>query len=184
MLSFFLFTSPRSPKSRRMSTLSRFSPPRSDCMREYQNQYIPFFLFCFLAGSSPEESTAHCPMGSPILPLYFPLDQPTAIGVSPATSSYSGSRYYKHYSVQHLHLRGILISTSSFLPGFSPTSSRLNSALPSRPLSALRLSLLASYTRAWTPTACSVGLNSPSQQSSARHIAAAKPSVKSRKVSL
>lgn len=68
-------------------------------------------------------------MGSCILPLYFPLDQPTAIGVSPATSSYSGSRYYKHYSVQHLHLRGILISTSSFLPGFSPTSSRLNSAV-------------------------------------------------------
>ena len=38
-------------------------------------------------------------MGSSVLPLYFPLDQPTAIGVSPATSSYSGSRYYKHSNI-------------------------------------------------------------------------------------
>lgn len=51
--------------------LSRFSPPRSDCMKEDQNQYIPFFLFCFLASSSPpEKSTAHCPMGfSPSISL-------------------------------------------------------------------------------------------------------------------
>lgn len=36
-------------------------------------------------------------------PLYFPLDQPTAIGVSPATSSYNGSRYYKHYNVYNVY---------------------------------------------------------------------------------
>lgn len=103
-LFFFHFTSPRSPKCRRMSTLTFL--PSTFWLHERESVRINISLSSFSVSLQVHLLRKSLPRTVlwVLSPLYFPLDQATAIGVSPATSSYNGSRYYKHYNVYNIYM--------------------------------------------------------------------------------
>lgn len=100
---------------------SHVSPPTFYLTSLHESQNIPFQASSFSVIPCRPLGKVYRALPCGFFPLYFPLDQPTAIGVSPPTSSHSRTRYYitsTEYSTilisTHLSLPRLLLNPSAF----------------------------------------------------------------------
>ena len=110
MYALFFFSPPRDHRKAGECQPSRFSPPRSDCIRQYPNQYIPFFLFCFLAALEVQ-------LGKVYRALSYGFSPSISFWISPQLSAFHPPLAITEAHITNIYISRILISTH--LPGFS-----------------------------------------------------------------